>query len=404
MIKGKGVGLVSLAAFMPAKKIAKDKVFQIKNYLTEYTRLNKSYIDMISDDGVLPGIVESNYDGWQSKPWFDAWVGSMSDKKKQDPFQGTKERRRVPLDPNSVINSTNPHPMLPSDAETLAGGMALESAGIKPEEIDLLITTSQVPDRPLPPNSSLVQYKLKLDNAGAYAMDTCCSSFVSALETAISFVLSGIKDRVLIVSSYIDSHVTDRSDYFSVNTGDGAIAAVVSAVEDGYGYISSSSRSDGMLHDAIIFQKRRPGLANNSSLGPSLVQEFTTFYNQDSCKAIAKNATRDLSLVVHGALEKADSNIEDIDFLVTHQPVQWAPDAWRQDLGVSLEKFHHTFEKYGNVANCCAPVNLLDAIENGKVKGGDRVMISSSGAGENHIAVYLKVEDQLIKRCLLNIK
>ena len=183
--------------------------------------------------------------------------------------------------------------MLPSDAETLAGALALFSGNLPREAIDLLMVASQVPDVPLPPNASLVQQKLRLPNAGAYHVDTCCSSFVTMLE-------------------------------------------------------------------------------------------------------IAANARNDMLEAVNHAVEKAGISIQEADFFVTHQPVYWAADAWREQLGILREKFHETFQKYGNIANCSAAVNLLEAIELKLAKEGDVVLMASSGAGENHIAVLERLHPRLI--------
>jgi 3-oxoacyl-[acyl-carrier-protein] synthase-3 len=101
--------------------------------------------------------------------------------------------------------------------------------------------------------------------------------------------------------------------------------------------------------------------------------------------------------VVNSALRKGGLDMSDIDFFVTHQPVYWAPNTWREGLGIPKERFHETFKKYGNIANCSAPVNLLEAIGLKLVKPGDTVLIASSGAGENHIAVIEKINHKLVK-------
>ena len=95
------------------------------------------------------------------------------------------------MDPASLRESVAPHPMLPSDAETLAGALALVNGDLDRDEIDLVIVASQVPDLLLPSNASLVQHKLKLRHAGAYHVDTCCSSFVTMLEIAEGLVEYG---------------------------------------------------------------------------------------------------------------------------------------------------------------------------------------------------------------------
>ena len=259
-----------------------------------------------------------------------------------------------------------------------------------------MLVASQVSDLLLPSNASLVQHKLGLKNAGAYYVDTCCSSFVTMLEIAVALVKAQLKKKILIVASYIDSIVSDKTSYFSVNTGDAAAAAVIARVEDGYGFISSHSTSHGSRHDGVIFMRRPPELIRSTDHGHSNEQSFVTFYDQNANREIAANAQKDMSEVVNASLKKAGLVMSDVDFFVTHQPVYWASNAWRKGLCIPKEKFYETFETYGNIANCSAPVNLIEAIELKLIKAGDVVLIASSGAGENHIAVLERIDPPLI--------
>ena len=388
-------GLIALGGYLPAKPVPQKRTPALIDFLEQETLLPREYVAALQQSGCLPGSIETNYDGWERHPWFQAWLERLPPQKRADPFQGTVERRRVPLDPLSERTSVIPHPMLPSDAETLAGAMALVNAGMGRADIDLILVHSQVPDLPLPDNASLVQHKLQLPRAGAYSIDTCCSTFVTMLETANSFVRSGMKRRVLIVSSYLDSHVLDRSEYYSVDTGDAALAGIVTRVEDGYGYITSHSTSHGNRHKAIILERRTPAMYRCAP-GVNYSQEFVTFSDLEMCKEIAKNAQQDMKEVVTLALEKAGLDMRAVDFLVTHQPVAWAGNAWRESLGIPPEKFYESFERYGNIATCSAGVNLLEAVEEGHIQAGDQVLIASSGAGENHIAVLERMTPTLI--------
>ena len=389
-------GIISMGAYLPARRISLDQKAQITNYLRDGTLLPGEYIGQIEAHGRLPGTIETNEEGWSKHPWFETWLAKLPPNHRADPFQGTKERRRVPLDPRSLCESIMPHPMLPSDAETLAGALALVNGEVDRDEIDLLIVASQVPDLLLPSNASLVQHKLKLRNAGAYHLDTCCSSFVTMTEVASSLVKSGIKKKILLIASYIDSIVNDKSSYFSVNTGDAAAAAIISETDDENGYLASFSTSHGARHDGIILQQRPPALFRSVGHSHILEQVFVTFYNQEANREIAANAQKDMVEVVNGALKKAGLSIEDVDFFVTHQPVHWAGNAWREALRIREDCFFETFQKYGNIANCSAPVNLLEAIENKLIREGDTVLIASSGAGENHIAVLEKITPSLV--------
>jgi 3-oxoacyl-[acyl-carrier-protein] synthase-3 len=394
-------GLISMGGYLPAKKYPENKLPGLVRYLKEETLLPVEYIRQLEDSGCLPGAIETNYEGWESKPWYEAWLKSMPEKKRDNPFQGAKERRRVPTDPFSISESVVPHPMLPSDAETLAGAMALYHSGLKKEDIDLVIVHSQVQDYPLPANASLVQHKLKLPYSHAFSVDSCCSTFVTMMEVASSMIRTGVKKNVLIIGSILDSMINDKTDYYSINTGDAAVAGVMSIVDEGYGYQGSDSFSDGSRHDGVIFMRRPPHLLKNRSCGPSYSQDFVTFYNPESVKAIGANAQKDLLKVVTRMLEKTGKSTADIDMLVTHQPVAWAAHAWRETIGVTPEHFHETFEKYGNIATASAAVNLLEAIEAGRVKTGDTLVLASTGAGENFIALMEVATPQLIKNTIL---
>ncbi|MCK5059164.1 MAG: hypothetical protein KAT34_21120 [Candidatus Aminicenantes bacterium] len=393
----RSAGIVSMGGYLPAKEVPENKRKDLVEFLRKETLLYPEYIDKIETTGHLPGKLETNNEGWESQPWFECWLSSLPPRKRDNPFEGRKERRRVPLDPLSLKKSLYPHPMLSSDAETLAGALAIFNGKIDKDEIDLVLVHSLVPDQHVPMNASLVQHKLGLKNAGAYNIDTCCSSFITMLEIAMTYIRAGIKNKILIIGSSIDSIINDKSDYYSVNTGDGAAAAIITEVEEGYDYISSHSLSRGSRHKAILFMKRKPNLLIPTIQGPTHEQEFVTFNNMELCKEIAKNAGTDLADIINITLRKAKATVQDMDFFITHQPVPWTPHAWREAVGVPESKFYTSFEKYGNMAVACVPVNLLEAVEKGLINVGDKVMLASSGVGENYIALFQKIAPNLIK-------
>lgn len=394
----KSVGLISMGSYIPAKEILDEKKDKLVKFLREKTLLKKEYIDMIDSTGKLPGEIITNFDGWEKEPWFETWLNNLPSKKRdKDPFSGTKERRFVPMDPDSLKKSIIPHPMLASDAETLSGAIALLNSDINLDDIDLVMAHSQVPDLSIPANVSLIQHKLKLKNAGAYSVDTCCSSFVTMMEIASALVKTGIKKNILIVASYIGSHINDKSSYYSPAIGDASIAGIISEVDDGSGYLSSHSTSHGSRHDAIIGHSREPELLQKTTHSPNYTQEFATFYNPEAIKEMAEYALDDIDEVVKKALEKANIGVDEVDFFVSHQPAKWAGNAWRERIGIPKEKFYEQYEKYANIANCAAANNLLEAIENGFIKANDNVLIASPGAGENHIALLQKINHRLVE-------
>ena len=397
MSKLVSAGLISMGGYLPAKPVPPNKKEDLVRFLRKETLVHHKYIDEIEETGCMPGRIETNYDGWESQPWFDEWVARMPPKKQANPFQGAVERRRVPMDPISVKKSVHPHPMLSSDAETLAAAKAIYNAGIDKDEIDLVLCSSLVPDLSVPQNASLVQHKLGLKNAGAYNVDTCCSSFITMMEMAMTYVRAGMKKKVLIVGSSLDSLINDKTTYYSVYIGDGAVAGIVGEVEDGYGYIASHSHSIGKRHKAIIFQKRRPNIFIPTSPGPTYEQEFVTFYDKEMQREIAHETQNDITRVTEKMFSKTSYSAKDIDFLSTHQPVPWTPEAWRECLGVPKNKIYQSFEKYGNIAVASSAVNQMEAIEKGLMKAGDKALIVSSGVGENHICLFHKISPTLVK-------
>ncbi|MBN2695369.1 hypothetical protein JXR93_11975 [bacterium] len=392
-----GASIIAMGAYLPAEKIPEGIKTDFLQFLKKRTKIPSEYIDEMEKTGYFPGNIETNFSGWMSKPWYSEWLKKIPPKKKDDPFQGTKERRRVPFDPISIKESINPHYMLPSDAEVIAGASAIITAGIEADSIDLLIVHSQIPDRALPANASLLQDKLGLKNAGAYSVDTCCSSFITMLEIASSLLISKIKKRVLVISSYIDSHINDKSDYYSVNTGDATVAAVLDFTDDDSGYISSTSTSDGRWHDAIIFKHREPNIFRKAEYSTNYLQYFVTFNNFNSIKSLASLTEENIKYVCFETCKKANININSVDMFVTHQPVSWAANCWRLAVGIDVDKFHQSFEKYGNVATCSSGVNLFEALNFGKIKKDDNILMASSGAGENHIALLFKASKKLIE-------
>lgn len=296
----------------------------------------------------------------------------------RNPFEGIDERRVFPED------------ILPSDAEAEAGRLAILDAGISPEDIDLVMVQSMIQDEILPGNASLVQYKLGLKNAGAWNVDTCCSSFVTMVVNASNLIAMGEFRTVLIITSALNSQLSDFSDYLCINLGDGAGAIVMGEVPDHKGYMASFCNSQGEYHKAFTLMERMPyNQTRRSHYKPSPVRPVLTT-DPVLIKETGRNSVKNMEAVLRRAMSKADVCAEDIDMFLSHQPCYWAHDAWRDSIGLPDTKSYQTFRKYGNMASASIPVNLFEAKQKGLFRDGDTVMLASSGAGENHIAAVLK--------------
>lgn len=298
--------------------------------------------------------------------------------KGRNSFEGIEERRA--FDEN----------VLPSDLEIIAGKRAIEDAGISPDDIDLVIVHSMLQDELIPGNASLIQYKLGLKNAGAWNMDTCCSSFVTMAVTAANLIANKEFRNILIISSVIHSRMTYYTDYYSPWLGDGIGAVVIGQVPDDRGYIASYCTSQGYYHNAFTLTERMPINQQTRTHYETMPCKPVLTFTQEKTTQVGRNSNDDMKEILDGVLHKADMTAENIDLFLSHQPCHWAHDVWRDSIGVPKEKGYQTYRKYGNMASAVIPINLFEARNNGMIKDGDNLLMASSGAGKNHISAIFK--------------
>lgn len=263
-----------------------------------------------------------------------------------------------------------------SDLALQAAKIALKNAGLAPEELDLIIAATSTPDMPLPSSACLLQDKLGAKNAAAFDLAAACSGFVYGLFTAEQFVRAGSYKNVLVVgadliSSYIDW--TDRST--CVLFGDGAGAAVVSEVPTG-GFLSTVLGSDGQYADLLKIEcggSRRP--ANGDTV------KSKGHYLQMTGSEVFKLAVRGMADSVEKALAKAGLKIEDIACFVPHQANLRIIDAVGERLNLPKEKVFINLQKYGNTSAAACAIALCEAIDENKIKKGDKVVLATFGSG-----------------------
>lgn len=334
------------------------------NYNGGINLLKEIYSAGIIGIGVnIPDEVRKN-DFWDNIPI------AYSTRKARDPFIGIDQRR--------VFSDE----LLPSDVEVVAARRALEDSGVNPDDIDLVIVHSMVQDEITPGNASLVQHKLGLKNAGAWNMDTCCSSFVTMAIAAANLIAMGTYKNIIIVTSIIHSQILDYTSYLSPSAGDGASAVVMGRVSEGRGYIASHCESYGAYHDAFTLKSKIPEGSKLVHYKPSLEKPILVFNDETAYKA-GKNSLKNMTTAIGAVLNKGNVKPEDIDFFVSHQPIHWAHDAWRDAFGIPPSKSYQTFRKYGNLASSTIPINLFEAREKDMLNDDGIILMASSGAGEN---------------------
>lgn len=257
-----------------------------------------------------------------------------------------------------------------------AAERALKSAGIKAEEVELIIMATTTPDMPLPSSACLVQEKIGAKNAVAFDQAAACAGFVYGLVTAEQFIKCGTYRTALVIgadmiSSFIDW--TDRST--CVLFGDGAGAVVLRPVTSG-GILSSVLGSDGRYADLL---KICAGGSKTPASADTVAQKGHTL--QMNGTDVFKLAVRGMSDALMRTLEKAGLRKEEIVCFIPHQANQRIIDAVIERLDVPKEKVFVNLTKYGNTSSASCAIALCEALDEGWIKRNDKVALATFGSG-----------------------
>ena len=261
-----------------------------------------------------------------------------------------------------------------STLATRAAQAALDHAGLKAEDIDLIVVGTSTPDYTFPAAATQVQANLGITEGVAFDLQAVCSGFVFAVTTADKFLRSGSHQRALVIGAETFSRILDWNDRGTcVLFGDGAGAIVLEAREsDGAfaspGVIASRLRSDGR-HRAKLYVDG----------GPSLTQ--TVGHLRMEGKDVFRHAVGMVSDVIQGCLADAGCDAQAIDWFVPHQANRRIIEASAERLGIPREKVVVTVDRHGNTSAASIPLALSVAVEDGRIKTGDLVMIQAVGGG-----------------------
>jgi 3-oxoacyl-[acyl-carrier-protein] synthase III len=263
---------------------------------------------------------------------------------------------------------------------------ALKEAGVAPEELDLIIVATISGDMPFPATSSLIQDRLGAKHAAAFDLQAGCSGFIYGLSVASGMVSSGLHKKVLVIGVDMLSKLTDWTDRTTcVLFGDGAGAAVVAAVEDGYGMLSFSLGSDGSGGDLLKIEAGGSKLPTSEETVKNR-QHFIFMKGSE----VFKFAVRIMGDASVEALEKCGLKPEDVDVFVPHQANIRIIESAARRLKLPMEKVFVNVQRYGNTSAASVPIALDEAITQGKIKKGDIVVAVGFGAGLTWAASVMK--------------
>ncbi len=257
-----------------------------------------------------------------------------------------------------------------SDLALEASRRALQAAGAKADDIDLIIVATSTPDYIFPSTACLLQAKLGIHGCTAFDLQAVCSGFVYALATADSFIRCGQNKKALVVGAEVFSRILDWNDRGTcVLFGDGA-GAVVLAADAGPGIHASRLHADGSHVDLLSV----PG---NVCGGKIVGSPFLQMNGQ----GVFKFAVRVLEESARETVAAADMRMEDIDWLIPHQANVRILEATARRLGLPREKLVVTVDHHGNTSAASVPLALDEYVRAGTIRRGQRLLLQGVGGG-----------------------
>jgi 3-oxoacyl-[acyl-carrier-protein] synthase-3 len=264
-----------------------------------------------------------------------------------------------------------------SDLAYEAALQACANASVSPEDLDLIIVATVVPDMPFPSTACLVQARLGAKKAAAFDIEAACSGFVYALAIAHQFVANGVYDKILIIGAETLSRVTDFTDRTTcVLLGDAAGACVIGPARDGRGILSLHLGADGGGADLL----KQPAGGSRLPATHETVDKRQHFVSMHGSQ-VFKFAVKTMDSAVRRVLDECGLTTDDVSLLIPHQANLRIMEAAAQRLGISMDRVYVNIDKYGNTSAASVPVALHEAWEGGRIKEGDVVVLVAFGGG-----------------------
>jgi 3-oxoacyl-[acyl-carrier-protein] synthase-3 len=273
-----------------------------------------------------------------------------------------------------------------SDLAVRAARQALERAGRKPEEVDLVILGTDSPDYITPATSVVVQHKLGAKNAGTFDVGCACASFPTGLAIGAGMVATnpGL-NVVLVIGVYLMHKLASPNDPMIFFYGDGAGAAVLEPRKT-RGFVSSASQAGGEYH-------RHWGIYSGGTFEPATVEavqagrttvkildRYPPEVNHEGWPRLARRVAKE------GGFQ-----LSDIDLIIFTQVRKPSIELVMENLGLPMAKTHTIMEKWGYTGSACIPMALDDAVAKGLVHSGDLLVFVGSGVGYNQAAAAFRM-------------
>jgi 3-oxoacyl-[acyl-carrier-protein] synthase-3 len=313
-------------------------------------------ISIIGTGSYVPEKVLSNAELESLVDTSDEWILTRT---------GIKERRIAP------------DGMATSHLAAKAAENAMDQAGVKPEEIDLIIVATVTPDTNFPATACWVQKHIGAVNAACFDLGAACSGFLYGIEVARQFLATHTYETVLVIGSDKLSTIVDWSDRNTcVLFGDGAGAAILRSAEAAHGIISTVMGSDGRHSDLLI----TPVGGSARPLNPENFDEKLHCLQMQGRETF-KQAVLSMSGAARAALDEAGLTAADVACIIPHQANVRIIEALADRLAVPIEKFHINLDRYGNTSAAAVAIALDEANRSGRFKRGDYILLVVFGGG-----------------------
>ncbi|MDY0883215.1 beta-ketoacyl-ACP synthase III [Dongia soli] len=263
---------------------------------------------------------------------------------------------------------------LTSDLAVKAAEQALHHAGIRGADLDCIVLATTTPDHTFPATATKVQHRLGMNHGFALDVQAVCSGFVYALAVADNFLRLGQARRALVIGAETFSRILDWKDRNTcVLFGDGAGAVILEAAKGkgdntDQGVLCTHLFSDGRYYDKLYVDG-----------GPSATQ--TTGAVKMEGKDVFRHAVVNLAAAIDAAIASAGIAPEDVDWLVPHQANQRIITSMGQKLKLPQEKVVVTVDRHANTSAASIPLALAEAVNDGRIKRGDLVLMEAMGGG-----------------------
>lgn len=263
---------------------------------------------------------------------------------------------------------------------------ALENSNLKAEDIDLIVYATITADYHTPSAACIIQKEIGACNATTFDINAACTGFIYALVVAQQFILSGMYKNALVIGCEALSKITDWSDRNTcVLFGDGAGAAILGEVDEGFGILNSFLGSDGAsgmcLNAPSLYiteeekQKRKSDMLNSVWMDGTEVFKF---------------AVRTMSSATVRVLEELNMTVADLQHIFPHQANTRIIDGAIKKLGITDDKLYYVIQKYGNISSASIPVALDEANREGRLKKGDNIVLVGFGGGLTWGSIVMK--------------